>query len=183
MFQGCKELEYLDLSNFNTANVTDMSYMFNECSNLKQIKGITYFDTSNINNMSEIFSNCNKLEYPDFPNFSGSNIENNTNKEIISLLIGEVKKNFNLKNPNNEENKTNFVNIISKDKIVNISINYKNYDLFSNIEKELYINYPDIKSKNISFFLNGDEINRTSTLEENGVKNGDIILIKDYNEN
>ena len=29
MFKECKELEYLDLSNFNTENVTDMSFMFN----------------------------------------------------------------------------------------------------------------------------------------------------------
>ena len=31
MFQECKELEYLDLSNFNTSNAIDMSYMFNAC--------------------------------------------------------------------------------------------------------------------------------------------------------
>ena len=27
MFADCKKLEYLDLTNFNTSNVTDMSYM------------------------------------------------------------------------------------------------------------------------------------------------------------
>ena len=29
MFQQCNELEYLELSNFNTANVTNMKFMFN----------------------------------------------------------------------------------------------------------------------------------------------------------
>ena len=38
MFQECDELEYLDLSNFDTSNVTNMSYMFNECNKLKQIE-------------------------------------------------------------------------------------------------------------------------------------------------
>ena len=31
MFQSCCELEYLDLSNFDTSNVIDTSKMFNEC--------------------------------------------------------------------------------------------------------------------------------------------------------
>ena len=31
MFQECNELEYLDLSNFNTYNANDMGWMFNEC--------------------------------------------------------------------------------------------------------------------------------------------------------
>ena len=31
MFQECKELEYLDLSNFDTSNVTKMNHMFNKC--------------------------------------------------------------------------------------------------------------------------------------------------------
>ena len=32
MFQNCKEFEYLDLFNFTTSNVTDMSFMFNSLS-------------------------------------------------------------------------------------------------------------------------------------------------------
>ena len=36
------ELEYLDLSNFNTSNVTNMGWMFNNCFKLKQIKGIIW---------------------------------------------------------------------------------------------------------------------------------------------
>ena len=37
MFQQCNELEYLDLSNFNTSNVTDMEGMFNQCHKLKYL--------------------------------------------------------------------------------------------------------------------------------------------------
>ena len=39
MFSQCNELEYLDLSNWNTSNVTNMEIMFNECYKLKKIKG------------------------------------------------------------------------------------------------------------------------------------------------
>ena len=51
MFQNCIELEYLDLSNFNTINVTDMSGMFNLCGALQEIEGINNFNTYNVNNM------------------------------------------------------------------------------------------------------------------------------------
>ena len=46
MFQQCNELEYLDLSNFDTSKVTDMSFMFSECYKLKEIKGINKFNTN-----------------------------------------------------------------------------------------------------------------------------------------
>ena len=37
MFQACYELESLNLSNFNTSNVNDMSWMFCECNKLKHL--------------------------------------------------------------------------------------------------------------------------------------------------
>ena len=46
MFQECYELEYLDLSNFDTSNVTDMGWMFNNChiNNFRSIKIINSFN-------------------------------------------------------------------------------------------------------------------------------------------
>ena len=38
MLQKCNELEYLDLSNFNTSKVIEMDFMFNEWHKLKEIK-------------------------------------------------------------------------------------------------------------------------------------------------
>ena len=37
MFNRCYSLTNINLSNFNTQNVTDMSYMFNKCYSLKNI--------------------------------------------------------------------------------------------------------------------------------------------------
>ena len=51
IFQNCNELEYLDLSIFNTSNVKYMGWMFNECHKLKEIKGINNFNTSKVTNM------------------------------------------------------------------------------------------------------------------------------------
>ena len=41
MFVGCKSLTNLNLSNFNTQNVTDMSFMFVGCKSLKKEKVIS----------------------------------------------------------------------------------------------------------------------------------------------
>ena len=35
IFYGCKSLKLIDLSNFNTNNVTDMSDMFSYCESLE----------------------------------------------------------------------------------------------------------------------------------------------------
>ena len=43
MFYECEYLTNIDLSNFNTQNVTDMSYMFSRC------KSLTNIDLSNFN--------------------------------------------------------------------------------------------------------------------------------------
>ena len=42
MFQNCYKLEYLDLSNFNTSNVNDMSFLFNECNKLKYLNLLNF---------------------------------------------------------------------------------------------------------------------------------------------
>lgn len=38
MFYGCDSITSLDVSNFNTTNVTDMNNMFYECNKLTYIK-------------------------------------------------------------------------------------------------------------------------------------------------
>ena len=38
MFYGCKNIINIDLSSFNTQNVTNMGCMFFDCSNLKEVK-------------------------------------------------------------------------------------------------------------------------------------------------
>ena len=38
MFYGCSSLKELNLNNFNTNNVTNMSFMFSECSDELKLK-------------------------------------------------------------------------------------------------------------------------------------------------
>ena len=57
MFQSCENLIDLNLSNFNTNKVTDMSYMFSESSALKELN-LSNFNTDNVTNISGMFAGC-----------------------------------------------------------------------------------------------------------------------------
>ena len=89
MFQNCNELEYLDLSIFDTSNITDMSCMFNEYTKLKEIKGIkgiNNFVTKQVTNFSGMFQNCCELEKLNMPNFDTPNAMD------MSFMFNECKK-------------------------------------------------------------------------------------------
>ena len=69
MFSGCSYLIKLDLSNFNTENVTDMGFMFNRCYKLTEIIGINKFNINKVNSMTAMFQESKELEYIELPNF------------------------------------------------------------------------------------------------------------------
>ncbi|MBE5812556.1 MAG: BspA family leucine-rich repeat surface protein [Clostridiales bacterium] len=70
MFDGLP-MTSLDLSSFNTSNVTDMSYMFSMFAygNLKSLD-LRNFDTSKVTNMSNMFLDCDLEELTLGPNFT-----------------------------------------------------------------------------------------------------------------
>ena len=61
MFDDCKSLKSLDLTNFNTENVTDMYYMFAYCTSLESLD-LTNFNTAKVTNMAGMFQSCNALK-------------------------------------------------------------------------------------------------------------------------
>ena len=75
MFGNCSKLPSLDVTNFNTAKVTDMSDMFKGCSALTSLD-VTKFDTRNVTNMEGMFSSCSKLTSLDVTNFNTVNVKN-----------------------------------------------------------------------------------------------------------
>ena len=60
VFRDCSELTSLDLSSFDTANVTNMINMFYGCSKLTSLD-LSSFDTSNVTDISGMFANCASL--------------------------------------------------------------------------------------------------------------------------
>ena len=60
MFEECNDLTKLNLSNFDTSKVTDMMWMFNNCYNLTTLD-LSSFDTSKVKHMCAMFWGCNSL--------------------------------------------------------------------------------------------------------------------------
>ena len=75
MFSDCSTLSSLDLSNFNTAIVTNMSYMFSDCSTLSSLD-LSNFNTAIVTNMSYMFSDCSTLSSLDLSNFNTAIVTN-----------------------------------------------------------------------------------------------------------
>ena len=97
MFSDCDSLISLDLSNFNTQNITNMTGMFNYCNSLISLN-LTNFNTQNITNMAGLFFNCNSLKSLDLSNF---NTEKVTKMDYMfsycNSLISLDLSNFNIK--------------------------------------------------------------------------------------
>ena len=60
MFYGCSRLTSLDLSGFDTSNVTNMYGMFKSCSRLTSLD-LRSFDISKVTDMRCMFQSCSKL--------------------------------------------------------------------------------------------------------------------------
>ena len=77
-----------------------------------------------------------------------------------------------------ENEKLISVIISSEDKSILYSIICKNTDKFIKIKEKFYEIFPEFgKVKNL-FYLNGNEIIENKTLDENGIKNSDLIIFK-----
>lgn len=74
MFCCCHALKDVNIGAINTSNVTDMSYMFEQCDNLEVIKFGNNFNTANVRDMSCMFKLCHKLKKVDLSTFNTSNV-------------------------------------------------------------------------------------------------------------
>ena len=66
MFKECSSLIDINLTNFDTSNVTDMKFMFSECIFLKELN-IMNFNFESLNDMSYMFNKCYDLISLDIP--------------------------------------------------------------------------------------------------------------------
>ena len=107
MFNSCKVLTSLNLSNFNTEKVTDMQRMFGECWDLTSLD-LSNFNTEKVTNMRHMFFNCSDLTSLNLSNFNTekvmymSNMFYNCNKltslDLTSFNTAEVTKMDNMFN-------------------------------------------------------------------------------------
>ena len=75
MFANCENLTYINSSNWNTSNVTEMIWLFVRCRSLRTIEGINNWDTKKVTNMDSVFSGCRSLTSLDLSNWNTTNVE------------------------------------------------------------------------------------------------------------
>ena len=81
LFNDCLSIKVIDVSNFDTSKVTNMSNMFRAGNGfsaidreLLEIIGLENFDTNKVTNMSGMFISITKAITLDVTNFDTSNI-------------------------------------------------------------------------------------------------------------
>ena len=85
MFQHCESLEFLDLSNFDIKNNTQLSCMFNNCYKLTDIKFSEKFNTKKVMFMPWMFYGCENLTILNLTSF---NIDQNIIRDMSDMFIG-----------------------------------------------------------------------------------------------
>ena len=78
MFDGCSNITYIDLSNFNSSEVKEMTHMFYYCSSLTSLD-LSNYKTSKVNLMVCMFEGCSSLKSLNLSNF------NNWNAKYIQI--------------------------------------------------------------------------------------------------
>ena len=121
-----------------------------------------------------------------------NNIQNNKIIELertIEMKNQEISQLYTRLN-----NKSNDIKYMPGDNIIGVgfmSVNqkiqnyirvYKDTEIFSRIEEELYNEYPEFKEKDTYLMLNANKIKRFKTLKENNIKTGDIIQVHIYED-
>ena len=75
MFDGCESLISIDLSNFSTKSLKNVTGIFQNCKNLKYVD-ISTFKNSEIDNMGSLFTGCSSLTSIDISNFINEKVTN-----------------------------------------------------------------------------------------------------------
>ena len=134
MFWGCTNLKEIDLTNFDTKDVTDMNRMFSGCQSLVELD-LTSLDTSKVTDMNETFGYCKNLE-----TLNISNLKTDLVKKMTYMFAGCVKlktldfSSFNTSNVTNMEwmfgNCANLEKLdlrsFNTSKVINMSLMFNN---------------------------------------------------------
>ena len=124
-------------------------------------------------------------------------IYENSNNNYLKT-IKELEKQINSKNheinnlkENNDKNKITSIKsgediiaicFTSVDQNIHRPIYCKKTDILVKIEEKIYHEYPEYKDYNTYLTINKNVINRFKTLEENGIKDGNTIIVNIYDE-
>ena len=74
------------------------------------------------------------------------------------------------------------IKFISIDQNINFSTVAKNTDNFAKLEAALYEKFPKYKETENYFLVNGKKLNKHKTLDENKIKDNDILTLGIFDE-
>ena len=84
------KFKYIDISDWNVSNVTDMNHMFYGCKNLESVGDISKWDVSNVRFMPFMFSECKKFNQ----DLSSWNVSNVTNMAFMFIACHSLNHNL-----------------------------------------------------------------------------------------
>ena len=102
MFYTMNSLKSIDVSGFNTSNVIDMYAMFDQTGVIEQLN-VSSFDTSNVTDMKWLFFGLKKLKKLNLTNFDTNKVTNMYGMFDVMTDVSEIKfgTNFNTRNVTN----------------------------------------------------------------------------------
>ena len=181
MFNFCKSLTKINLSNFNTDNVKNMSCMFWGCSSLTNIN-LSNLNTFHVTNMSSMFGHCASLIKINLSNFNTDNV-----KDMSSMFFGcKSLSNINLSIFNTE----NVINMSGMfwncSSLTNINLSNFNTNnvkdmswMFSWCSSLTNINLSNFNTDNVNKM--GNMFNECSSLTNINLSNFNTNNVKDMN--
>jgi len=128
----------------------------------------------NENKNFKIPSNSNNINIINENDFS--NQEENINK--LNKKIKDLEEKLE-RYPCILEKNEKLISIIiySEDKSIHHSIISKNTDIFNKIVNEIYKIYPEISEKNNIFTYKGKIIDKSKSIDNNEIKDGDVVIL------
>ena len=114
MFWNCKNLSSLDLTNFNTTKVENMFGMFFFCEKLSSLV-LSNFNTANVTDMSNMFSYCINLSSLDIPNFNTAKVTDMSYMFNMCQILTELNlSNFKTEKVKNMKYMFSYCNMLEK---------------------------------------------------------------------
>ena len=132
--------------------------------------------------------NTLSLENNNLKNIIENNNSQNNSDEIFKLYKKNVELNEKIEDLNEKlsiypfilEKDEKILSVIFASATITYSIICKNTDTINKLEPELYEKYPELLETNNYFLYKGTVANRFKKFEDLKFKNGDIIIINQY---
>ena len=152
MFRNMSSLTSLNLSNFDTSKVTNMSYMFFNTSSFTLLN-LSNFDTSQVMNMDSIFRGMTNLTTIDLSNFDTSSVTD------MSSMFADMHNLTTLNLSNFNTSKVKYMNRMFSDMHNLTALNLSNFDtskvtdmhdMFSNVRNLTTLNLSNFNTSRVT---------------------------------